>query len=62
MAISSYAGANVSITVGTFESLIEQHNEIAFDMSQRVLTAANVSIANSSNESQITGNSHYLGS
>ena len=61
MAKAFYAGANVNSTTGTFATWLERTNQIVYDMSDVVVTVADVTSANSTNGSQTTGNAHIQG-
>jgi hypothetical protein len=61
MAKAFYAGANVNSTTGTFATWLERTNQIVYDMSDVVVTVADVTSANSTNGSQTTGNGHIQG-
>lgn len=61
MARQFYAGANVNSSTGTFATWLERTNQIVYDMSDVVVTVADVTTANDSNGSQTTGNAHVQG-
>lgn len=61
MSRSYYTGANLSSTAGTFAGWLDRTNEIIYDLSTVVVTAASVSVANSSNGSRTVGNADIQG-
>lgn len=61
MAREYYAGANVNLTGDSWATLFSRTNDVLFDMSTVVLTGADVAVANLTNGSSTTGNTHVVG-
>lgn len=61
MAKSAYLGANVAVATDTFREWIERTNQLVFDMSTVVLTAADVAQPNSTNYAMTSGNAYVNG-
>ena len=55
------AYTNVNSTTGTFAGWLSKSNELFYDMSTMIVTVADVSAPNSSNESRTTGNADIQG-
>lgn len=57
----SKAYANVNSTTGTFAGWLSKSNELFYDMSTIIVTVADVSAPNNSNEARTTGNADIQG-
>src|SRR6056300_648087 len=55
------AYTNVNSTTGTFAGWLSKSNELFYDMSTMIVTVADVSAPNSSNEARTTGNADIQG-
>ena len=61
MAKTTYTGANVAPTTDTFSEWVDLTNRITYDMSDVVITVADVSQPSGTNHAETTGNGHVNG-
>ena len=61
MAKTTYTGANVAPTTDTFSEWVDLTNRITYDMSDVVVTVADVSQPSGTNHAETTGNGHVNG-
>ena len=58
MAKTTYTGANVAPTTDKFSEWVDLTNRITYDMSDVVITVADVSQPSGTNHAETTGNGH----
>jgi len=61
MAKTTYTGANVAPTTDTYSEWVDLTNRITYDMSDVVITVADVSQPSGTNHAETTGNGHVNG-